>query len=190
MELSPAVLENNDVRLEPLEERHRAPLRAVAAEPRIWTYILSAGPFDAFFDAQLAADAKGARISHAVWDKGAGRMVGSTAFFMIDAPNATVEIGGTWYAPEVWGGRVNPACKRLLLERAFASGVRRIELKTDARNARSRAAIEKLGAQLDGVHRKRHVMPDGFVRDTAYYSILVEEWPAVRATLDARLARS
>jgi RimJ/RimL family protein N-acetyltransferase len=191
MELTPQVLESAHVRLEPLEERHREPLRIAAADPSIWTYVLTTGAgerFDGYFDAQIAALDAGARIPHAVISKPTGDIVGSTAFFMIDPPHRTVEIGSTWYVQAARGGTVNPACKLLLLDRAFTAGANRVELKTDSRNARSRAAIEKLGARLDGVLRHRHVMPDGYVRDTAYYSILAEEWPAVRMRLEARLA--
>jgi RimJ/RimL family protein N-acetyltransferase len=192
VKLAPAVLENTHVRLEPFKEDHREPLRAASADPAIWTYVMTqveGDKFDAFFDSEIARMETGAAINHAVVVKSSGEIVGGTAFFMIDPPHATVEIGCTWYAPKHWGGVVNPACKLLLLERGFACGVRRVELKTHAKNARSRAAIEKLGAKLDGIHRRRHTMPDGSVRDTAYYSILDDEWPAVRAKLLARLAQ-
>ncbi len=191
MNLAPAILKNAFVRLEPLEERHREPLRAAAADPAIWTFVLTTGAgerLDSYLDAQLAAFGTGERLPFAVVRVADGAVVGATSYFMIDPPHRTVEIGGTWYDRSVWGGPINPACKVLLLGHAFAAGAGRVELKTDARNARSRAAIEKLGAQLDGVLRRRHLMPDGFVRDTALYSILAEEWPAARARLEARLA--
>jgi RimJ/RimL family protein N-acetyltransferase len=88
----------------------------------------------------------------------------------------------------VQGGPVNPACKLLLLTHAFAAGAERVELKTDARNARSRAAIAKLGAQFEGIHRKHMRIGDGTMRDTAYFAITRDDWPSVRAGLDARLA--
>jgi RimJ/RimL family protein N-acetyltransferase len=190
MSLEPMTLENAFVRLEPFTERHREPLRAAAAEPAIWTYVLTSAAgelFGSYFETQIAALRTIARIPHAVVSKKTGEVVGATAYSLIDVPHRTVEIGGTWYIPTVWGGAVNPSCKILLLERAFSAGANRVELKADARNRRSRAAIEKLGAKLDGIMRHRHILPDGSVRDTAYYSILAEEWQEARARLEARL---
>jgi RimJ/RimL family protein N-acetyltransferase len=102
-----------------------------------------------------------------------------------------VEIGSTWYTPDVWGTRVNPECKLLLLAHAFdALGMNRVSLCTDARNARSQAAIEKLGAVKEGVLRSHMVTQGGRIRDSVLYSIVIEEWPEVKARLAARLAGS
>jgi RimJ/RimL family protein N-acetyltransferase len=98
------------------------------------------------------------------------------------------EIGFTWYAQSAQGSEVNPAAKLLLFAHAFASGANRVELKCDARNTRSRAAILKLGATQEGILRHHMVMPDGHLRDTVYFSVLAQEWPQVRARLEARLA--
>ena len=102
--------------------------------------------------------------------------------------NATLEIGGTYYRPELRGGAVNPAAKRLLMAHAFESGARRVQYKVDAINARSRAAVLKLGAIQEGILRQDRVTWTGRVRDTVVFSILADEWPAVRERLDARLA--
>jgi RimJ/RimL family protein N-acetyltransferase len=101
-----------------------------------------------------------------------------------------LEIGYTWYSPAVWGTGVNAEAKLLLLRHAFETlGARRVEFKTDARNERSRGALIALGAQFEGVFRKHMVLSDGGARDSAYYAIVDDEWPAVRARLEERLAR-
>ena len=99
-----------------------------------------------------------------------------------------MEIGATYYGPELRGGAVNPAAKRLLLANAFASGARRVQFKVDAINARSRAAVLKLGAVQEGILRQDRVTWTGRIRDSVVFSILADEWPAVRERLDARLA--
>jgi RimJ/RimL family protein N-acetyltransferase len=190
MLMEPLTLENEFVRLEPLQEHHREPLRAAAADPELWTFVrtsAAADRFDGYFDEQLGRQALGERISHSVVLKATEAVVGATAFFTIDAPNRCLEVGGTWYIRAVHGGVVNPSCKLLLFERGFECGAERIELNTDARNLRSRAAIERLGARLEGIMRRRHIMPDGFVRDTAKYSLIREEWQAARLGLIERL---
>ncbi|HVY87138.1 MAG TPA: GNAT family protein [Caulobacterales bacterium] len=190
MELAAATLTHKIVRLEPFEEHHRDGLIAAAADPAIWAHIpfpVERVGYGAWFDWLTAERAAGRWIPHAVLLPD-GRIVGQTCYLNIRSNEAGVEIGGTWYAPEVQGGAVNPACKLLMLEHAFACGAERVELKTDALNARSRAAILKLGATFEGVHRKHMRRKDGSLRDTAWYSILREEWPAVRARLEQRLA--
>jgi len=188
-DLPPIPLENAHVRLEPLEPRHRAPLQAAAAtDPdtfRWWPRVMS--DWDAAFDWQMQEHEAGRWRIHAVVTP-EGRLVGQTCFLALRPEHAGVEIGGTWYAPEARGSRVNPAAKLLLMTRAFACGAERIELKTDALNVRSRAAMEKLGLVFEGVHRRHMRRPDGTMRDTAWYSVLREEWPAMRARLEQRLA--
>ena len=117
-----------------------------------------------------------------------GRCVGVSSFLRIDVPNASLEIGGTYYRPEVRGGAVNPGSKRLLMAHAFESGARRVQYKVDAINARSRAAVLKLGAVQEGILRQDMITWTGRVRDSVIFSVVAEEWPAVRAGLDARLA--
>lgn len=192
MRLEQRVLEDAFVRLETLGEQHRAELfEACAADEDIWRsqYPISWDPehFDETWAAFAATQASGQSMNHAVIAE--GRCVGLTCFMQISPANGSVEIGGTYYRPEVRGGPVNPACKRLLLEAAFAAGARRVQLNVDAINARSRAAVLKLGATEEGVLRQNRVTWTGRVRDTAVYSILAEEWPGVSAALEARLAR-
>lgn len=118
-----------------------------------------------------------------------GRVVGATKLADFDLANESTHIGWTGYHPEVWGTAVNPETKLLLLDLAFSHGFGRVKIQADAVNARSRAAIEKLGARLDGVMRRDKRRADGSWRDSAVYSVIVDEWPEVRAGLEARLSR-
>lgn len=129
--------------------------------------------------------------SFVVLERATGTVLGSSSLYVVDGPHRGLEIGFTWYTPAARGTLVNPECKLLLLGHGFdRHGALRVQLKCDARNARSRRAIAKLGAQYEGTLRKHRVLPDGYARDTAYFSVLDTEWPAVRASLLARLASS
>jgi N-acetyltransferase len=128
-------------------------------------------------------------MTWAVFDKASNSHAGSTSFLAFVPVHKRVEIGWTWYAKRVWAGAVNPSCKRLLMAHGFETlDLNRIELKADARNTRSCKAMERLGAKFEGIHRSHMVRPDGRLRDSAWYSVIREEWPAVRDGLDARLA--
>ena len=191
MKLQAAVLENAVVRLEPLAEAHREPLRAAcAADTEIWAalypYSMAGEHFDPRWRQLLAETDRGGAVSFAVLVR--GEVVGMTSFLALDPVNATVEIGATYYRPDARGGAVNPGAKRLLLGHAFAAGARRVQFKVDALNSRSRAAVLKLGAVQEGILRQDRVTWTGRVRDTVYFSVLAEAWPAVREGLDARLA--
>lgn len=191
MDLIHITHEDAFVRLEPLAANHREALRAPAmADPGTWAWwprdVLGDG-WDATFDWQMAEQAAGRWLIHAVVAPG-GRAVGQSCYLALRPEHASVEIGGTWYGPEARGTAINPASKRLLFGHAFACGAERVEQKTDALNARSRAAMEKSGATFEGIHRRHMRRPDGSWRDTAWYSVLREEWPTVKAGLDARLA--
>ena len=190
MKLQGRILEDRFVRLEPMGEAHRAAFRAACdADPATWTelypYTLHGEHFDAGW-ARLYAHPGKDRLNYAVVV--GGRCVGVSSYLGVDAENQTVEIGGTYYHPAVRGGPVNPAAKRLLLAEAFERGARRVQFKVDAINARSRAAVLKLGAVQEGLLRRDRLTWTGRVRDTVVFSVLAEEWPAVRAGLDARLA--
>ncbi|MCM3657386.1 GNAT family N-acetyltransferase [Agromyces mediolanus] len=117
-----------------------------------------------------------------------GRIVGATKLADFDLTNESTHIGWTGYDPRVWGTAVNPEAKLLLLGLAFEHGFGRVKIQADAANARSRRAIEKLGAKLDGVMRRDKRRADGSWRDSAVYSVVIDEWPEVRAGLEARLA--
>ena len=189
-----AVLTGRWVQLEPLGDQHRDALRAAADDARIWihTLVVARGPeFDRWFDNALAQRATGRQFPFAVRRRADQAIVGSTSYLDPELWHRRVEIGSTWYTPDVWGTRVNPECKLLLLAHAFdALGMNRVSLCTDARNARSQAAIEKLGAVKEGVLRSHMVTQGGRIRDSVLYSIVIEEWPEVKARLAARLAGS
>ena len=184
----PVVLENDHVRLEPLDPAHAADLDTA-----------SRGLAYAWYTSVPASAT--AEIARRVGERDAGRMnpfavvaggraVGMTTFCDIDQPNRRVEIGYTWLSPTVQRTAVNTAAKRLLLGHAFeACDAIAVEFRTHWHNRQSRAAIERLGAKQDGVLRNHRLGPDGTLRDTVVYSILPHEWPAVRRGLDERLAR-
>jgi RimJ/RimL family protein N-acetyltransferase len=192
MQLAAKVLETGPVRLEPIGEQHREDLRgACDADSETWTRLYPFSWAGEHFDptwAKLMDDVAAERtIAFAVVAD--GRCRGISCYSAIDPANAAVEIGGTYYAPDWRGGAVNPAAKRLLLGHAFESGARRVQFRVDAINARSRAAVLKLGAMQEGVLRQDRVTWTGRIRDTVIFSVLAQEWPAVRAKLDARLAQ-
>ncbi|MGZ6017165.1 MAG: GNAT family N-acetyltransferase [Phenylobacterium sp.] len=190
MQIEPKVLENGFVRLEPMGEAYREDLRAACdADPATWNdlypYSMAGAEFDkgwARFYANPAAD----RLNYATVV--GGRCKGVSSYLTIDPVNASLEIGGTYFAPDVRGGAVNPSAKLLMMAHAFESGARRVQYKVDAINARSRAAVLKLGAVQEGILRQDRVVWTGRVRDTVVFSVLANEWPAVRDGLAARLA--
>ncbi|HLA65766.1 MAG TPA: GNAT family protein [Candidatus Saccharimonadales bacterium] len=186
------VLAGRFVRLEPIEERHRDDLLVAAAQdPAAFLYMsadLSAG--ESAWPAYLADALRPDFVAWATVDAATGRAVGSTRFGDIAPEHGRVEIGWTWIAPSHQRTAVNTEAKLLQLTYAFDQlGATRVALKTDGRNLRSQAAIERLGGVREGALRRHMRMPDGFMRDTVYYSILDDEWPAVRARLEERLAR-
>ena len=188
--LGPKTLAGRFLALEPLEERHHADLIRAADDKAIWTYI----PFDVSkgFASRLpwlvAEMAKGTQITFVVRRLADGAVVGSSSYLAITPHDAKVEIGATWYVAGARGSAVNPEAKFLLLQNAFAAGYNRVEFKTCSRNARSRAALKKLGATEEGILRGHMWMPQGYFRDSVYFSILAAEWPRVCAGLQARLA--
>jgi RimJ/RimL family protein N-acetyltransferase len=191
MTLTTPMLQDRHVRLEPLADGHRDDLRAACdADAVIWETLYPYSWAGEHFEpawARYQREIETGRMKPfaVVVD---GRCGGISGYLNIDEPNASVEIGGTYYRPELRGGPTNPAAKRLLLGHAFDCGARRVTFRVDAINTRSRAAVTKLGAVLEGVMRAELVVWTGRVRDTALYSILREEWPTVRDRLDARLA--
>jgi RimJ/RimL family protein N-acetyltransferase len=129
-------------------------------------------------------------VAWATVDASTGRAIGSSRFGDVAPEHGRVEIGWTWIAPSHQRSAINTEAKLLQLGYAFGElGATRVALKTDGRNMRSQAAIERLGAQREGTLRRHLRLPDGFIRDTVYFSILAEEWPAVKARLEERLGR-
>jgi RimJ/RimL family protein N-acetyltransferase len=144
------------------------------------------GAWPAYLEHALGPDF----VAWATVDRASGRALGSTRFGDIEPDHDRVEIGWTWIAPAFQRTAVNTEAKLLQLTYAFETlGAGRVALKTDGRNERSQAAIARLGALREGVLRRHTRLPDGHVRDTVYYSILADEWPAVKARLEERLAR-
>ena len=183
------ILKGRFVALEPLGAGNRAALLA-AFEPDVFTYM----PFDVaqgyapVLDWHAQENAAGRMVSYAVRRCSDGAVVGSTSYLAIAAEHGRVEIGSTWYARAAQGGAVNPEAKYLLLANAFDKGWNRVEFKTDSKNARSRAALAKLGATEEGTLRGHMWVPQGYFRDSVYFSIVASEWPAVKARLEERMA--
>lgn len=191
----PIVLEGTHVRLEPLAAHHRADLEAAVAEDpdalRLGALQLVVEGWNSWFGEAAAGVADGRYVAWATVERETGRTVGSTRFGDIDLPSERLEIGWTWLAPSRWRTALNTEAKLLQLGYAFDGlGAGRVALKTDARNLRSQAAIERIGGVREGTLRRHLRMPDGFIRDSVYFSILADEWPAARDRLEARLRRS
>lgn len=195
MKLSPVTLTGRHARLEPLGEPHLASLLRHGADAEIWRWMptLRDDPREsvrAWFERAMAATERGDVFAWAIVDVATGEAVGGTTYLDIAMADKRVEIGSTWHAKAVWRTAINTECKFLLLRHAFETlGCNRVQLKTDLRNLRSQAAIARLGALREGVLRSQMVMPDGWVRDTVMFSIIKAEWPAVKAGLEAKMAR-
>lgn len=187
-------LEGQLVVLEPLEEAHAEDLWRAAQAPEIWRWLAHIGSsrehFDRWLELSLAASAEDREGVFATRDRGSGEIVGSSRYLAVRPADRVVEVGWTWLNPSVWGSGVNVEQKLLMLGHAFETlGCVRVELKTDARNERSRAAIAAIPAQFEGILRKHMIVPDVGQRDSAYFSVIDDEWPAVRANLERRLAQ-
>ncbi len=190
----PPVLIGETVLLEPLRPDHLAGLTAAGRDPRIWTWMPTDGSTDAgmgtIVDAALAGHAARSMVPFVTVERAGGRVVGSSRYLNVAPADLRLEIGWTWIDPALQRTAVNTEAKLAMLGHAFdALGCRRVELKTDALNSQSRAAILGIGATFEGIFRKHMVMAGGRARDTAYYSILDDEWPLVRARLQERLER-
>jgi N-acetyltransferase len=192
---APLTLPGRCVRLVPLALEHGGRLTDAGRDPTTWRY-LRVGPATALPAMRelivrlLERRDQGVDLPFSVEERPSGRLVGMTRFLDIDRTNATVEIGGTWLATEAQRTPVNTEAKRLLLAHAFeVEGAHRVQLKTDLRNERSQSAIRRLGATREGILREHLVLPDGYRRSSVVFSILADEWPAVRDRLDRFLAR-
>ena len=183
------------MRLEPLAPRHADALFAASRDPGIWTYLLipqfaSVSDVQKWIEEALVAQRAGQEVAFATVRESDGLPVGSTRFLDIRRPHRTVEIGWTWLAPEAQRTPVNTEAKYLMLRHAFETlGAVRLQLKTDERNARSRAAISRLGAVFEGILRNYQTYSHGYVRNTAIFSITAAEWPVSKTRLEAKLAR-
>jgi RimJ/RimL family protein N-acetyltransferase len=191
--IAPITLSGRFVRLEPVEERHAEDL-ARNATLETFRYFVTLQPEDESVEAMREFVRKSRLVPNmlpfAVVLEETGEAVGMTSYLDIRAEHRGTEVGYTWYTERVRGTAVNPECKLLLLEHAFEGlGYERVQLKTDSRNLQSQAAIRKLGAKFEGILRRHLVLPDGYVRDTAMFSVIRPEWAQVRRTLEERLSK-
>ncbi|MEU6118163.1 GNAT family protein [Streptomyces sp. NPDC047117] len=182
------VLENEHVLLRPVAETDREAVRAVAMDPDIWRYFVSAvetdADFEKFFDTCLADQAAGRRVVHIITDKATGRVAGSMSYGNIAEADARVEIGWSWLGRDFRGQGINRWAKYLLLEHAFEKlGAERVEFKTDILNTQARRGLRNIGAVEEGTLRSYNFMPGGRRRDAIFYSVLRAEWPRVKDEL-------
>lgn len=174
------------MRLEPLEPRHEEPLWEAAQDERIWRWMRVRGDesrdaFRGWFESALAALGFATVVD--------STSLGHTSYLNVREDDRVLEIGNTWLVPPAWGTGANVEAKLLLMEHAFErEGYLRVEFKTDAKNERARAALAALPAQFEGVFRKHMLVRGGERRDSAWYSVIDDEWPAVKAALRERLA--
>ncbi|MCL7409083.1 GNAT family N-acetyltransferase [Marivivens donghaensis] len=190
---APITLSDTAVTLAPLSQDHAADLIEAAADGELWklwyTTIPAPDGVEAEIDRRLGLMDEGSMLPFAILTP-EGNAVGMTTYMNIDADNKRLEIGSTWYRKSVQRGPMNTQVKRLMLTHAFeALGCNAVELRTHFMNHQSRAAIERLGAKLDGVLRSHLVMADGSLRDTCVYSILAHEWPTVKTHLTWQLEK-
>jgi RimJ/RimL family protein N-acetyltransferase len=190
--LAPVTLEGRVVRLEPLGLHHLDALCAVGLEPSLWAFttvrITTPEQMRAYVETGLAEQRAGTALPFATVERASGTVVGTTRFAGAVHEHARVEIGWTWIAPPWQRTGVNTEAKLLMLRHAFdVLRVRRVELKTSALNLRSRAAIRRIGATEEGTLRKHMINADGSARDSVYFSVIDDEWPAVRARLESML---
>lgn len=194
MNLTIKPLEGRYVRLEPITADLRDELRgAIDCDPESWEIMSVNGCGEGFEDwwgALLGESDRGERVGFAIRRLSDGKIVGTSSYLNIRRLHKGLEIGSTFLHPEARSGPINPESKHLLLGHAFDAGVIRVEFLIDVRNARSQAAVEKLGATREGVLRSHKITWTGHVRDTAVFSITAFDWPGVKQRLEFRLSES
>ena len=194
MEVKPITLEGRVVRLEPVGPEHAAGLWRAANHPEIWDHIpvrVNSRPvLEALIASARAMAQAGEGLGFAIRLLQTADLVGGTSYLNVDSENRRLEIGFTWLDPAVQRTAVNTECKFLLMRHAFEElGAERVELKTDARNRRSMAALARIGATEEGRLRRHMIRPDGTFRDSVYFSVIAEEWSAVKQRLEALMTR-
>ena len=192
MELAPVVLEGAVVRLEPLSLDHAEALSDVGLDKSLWAltsiWVTSPAEMRGYVEQALAEQRAGTALPFATVERATGRVIGSTRFGNYVPAHKRIEIGWTWIAPPWQRTAVNTEAKLLMLTHAFETlGCKRVELKTSAKNARSRAAMLRIGATEEGTLRQHMINPDGSSRDSVYFSIVDGEWPAVKRRLEGML---
>lgn len=193
--VEPVTLRGTHATLEPLSPNHEEGIHLAVADGELWKLFFTTVPspdgVPAYIEGLLAQRERGTAFAFAVRDNASGEIIGGTRYLNIDAANRRLEIGGTWYAARMQRTAINTECKLMLLSHAFETlGCIAVEFRTDWFNKRSQAAIERLGAKLDGVLRNHMIMPDGRVRDTVVYSVIQNEWPGVKRNLQYKLGAS
>jgi len=192
MIVTPVTLEGKHIQLEPLLAAHHAALTEIGLDEDLWRWIpvpvRTSEEMSAYIEAALAEQARGVSLPFTIVEKSSGKPVGCTRYANIDRVHHRVEIGWTWVAKHWQRTAVNTEAKYLLLRHAFETlGCIRVELKTDSLNEKSRAAILRIGAQQEGIFRNHMITASGRIRHTVYFSIVDNEWPAVKARLEQRL---
>lgn len=191
--VEPVVLEGSRIRLEPLAREHLADLLFVALDQALWQWTIMRPQDEAgvrrWFETALTNAEAGIERPFATVDRATGRAIGSSRFLSIVPEHRRLEVGWTWVATAFQRAGANREAKLLQLTHAFETlGANRVEFKTHSRNERSRTALAGIGATFEGVLRRHMVMPDGSIRDSAYFSVIADEWPRVKAGLEASLA--
>jgi len=193
MAISPVLLSNSIVTLEPIALTHADDFVEVL-DDSVFAYMPMRSAVRTKNEVRRYIEFQMARTNSVVFtviDNATKRAVGSTSFMSIRPDHYGLEIGSTWIAKSARGTKINPAMKHLMLKHAFEElNAIRVELKTDARNAQSRAAILKLGAEFEGILRNQFIMPDGHLRGSALYSIIPDQWPAISTRLLERIDES
>ncbi len=192
--LEPVTLEGSFVRLEPMTMDHHAGLTAIGLDPDIWRLtvanVRTPEEMRSYMESALRLQTEGSSLPFVTIERSSGRIVGSTRFGNYDPLNRRIEIGWTWLAQAWQRTAANTEAKYLMLTYAFERlGCVRVELKTDVLNRPSRNAMMRIGAKEEGILRKHTLMWTGRYRDTVFYSVLDEEWPEVKARLEALLVR-
>ena len=186
-------LTGNVVRLEPMKKKNIPELAIAGRDERIWKYLLYANLTSYESMAEWVKDLLGRRrvgtdLPFVVFHKTSGKIVGATRYLEMRQEHRSLEIGGTWYAPEFQRTAVNTESKYLLLKYAFEDlGCIRVQFKTDSRNIASINAIERLGAIREGVFRNHFILQDGTFRDSIFFSIIQDEWPHIKRRLEEKL---
>ena len=193
MNILPVILHGSHVRLEPLSLDHLPGLCAVGLDESLWrltvSQVQSADDMRAYLEQALAEQARGTALPFATVEQRGGMVIGSTRFGNIDTDNRRVEIGWTWLGTAWQRSAVNTEAKFLMLRHAFEVWqCLRVEFKTDVLNQRSRTAMLRIGAQEEGIFRRHMLTASGRVRDSAYYSIIAEEWAEVKERLTGMLS--
>ena len=196
MKVQPVSLQGIVVHLVPLSESHIPDLTLVGKDPTIWRYL----PYGEITSGEKMRDLVNLLLQRAAGDtdlpfaviyQETNRAIGCTRYLEINPAHKKLEIGGTWYGVAYQRTQVNTECKYLLLKHAFeVLGCIRVQFKTDARNKRSQAALERIHAVKEGVFRNHMTLPNGKVRDSVYYSVIDSGWPAVKTILEEKLAQT